>query len=128
MLKLLANENAPRLLVANLRQRGHDVRWVLEGRRGISDPQVLGEALAEQRVLLTWDKDFGELVFRKGQGASCGVILVRVHATRSQAELSGIVLAVLEAHESSWRDHFAVIGRRRVRIRPLPPPGSAGGT
>ena len=64
MLKLLANENAPRQLVATLRQRGHDVRWVLEEERGIGDPQVLREALAEQRILLTGDKDFGELVFR----------------------------------------------------------------
>lgn len=123
MLKLLANENAPRLIVANLRQRGHDVRWVLEERRGIADPQVLREALAEGRVLLTWDKDFGDLVFRDGREASCGVILVRVHGTRSQAELSGIVVPVLEAHEASWPGHFAVIGRRRVRIKPLPERG-----
>ncbi len=120
MLKLLANENLPRQLVAALRSRGHDVRWVLEEQRGIADPVVLREALAEQRVLLTGDKDFGDLVFREGRDASCGVILMRVHGTTSQTELTGIVLPVLESHETDWPGHFAVIERKRVRIRPLP--------
>ncbi len=120
MLKLLANENVPRQLVAALRARGHDVRWVLEERRGIGDPVVLGEALAEGRVLMTCDKDFGELVFRKGRDASCGVILMRVHGTVSQAQLVAIVLPALESHEAQWPGHFAVITRKRVRIRPLP--------
>lgn len=120
MLKLLANENLPRQLVAALRARGHDVRWVLEERRGIADPVVLREALAEGRVLLTGDKDFGDLVFREGRDASCGVILMRVHGTVSQAQLVAIVLPALESHEAQWRGHFAVITRKRVRIRPLP--------
>ena len=120
MLKLLANENIPRLLVAELRQRGHDVRWIVEEQRGMSDPQVLQEALAQERLLLTGDKDFGELVYREGRDASCGIILLKVRDTSSQAELTSIVRPVLEAHEASWRDHFSVIERRRVRIRPLP--------
>lgn len=120
MLKLLANENAPRLLVTTLRTRGHDVRWVLEEQRGVTDPAVLQDALAEGRVLLTWDKDFGELVFRRGRDGSCGVVLVRVHGTRSQADLAQIVLPVLEAHEAAWPGRFAVIERSRVRIKPLP--------
>jgi predicted nuclease of predicted toxin-antitoxin system len=82
MLTLLANENIPRMLVSQLRQRGHDVRWVWEEQRGISDPQVLAEAMEQVRILLTADKDFGELVFRQGKQASCGVILIRL-ASRS---------------------------------------------
>lgn len=120
MLQLLANENVPRLLVARLRERGHDVHWVREESRGISDAAVLAEALAQQRVLLTFDKDFGELVFEQGKDATYGVILVRVLGTRSQEELVQIVLPVLETHESSWANHFSVIGRRRVRVKPLP--------
>lgn len=84
MLKLLANENTPRLLVAELRARGHDVRWVLEEARGIADPVVLRQAVTEQRILLTGDKDFGDLVFREGRAASCGIVLLRVHGTTSQ--------------------------------------------
>ena len=104
MLKLLANENTPRKLVTTLRERGHDVRWVLESERGIADPQVLREALAEGRILLTGDKDFGELVFREGRDASCGVILLRVRGTTSQAELVAIVLPLINKHEPDRPD------------------------
>ena len=62
MLRLLANENIPRLLIEQLRQRGHDVSWIREQNRGISDPLVLANAMKEARVLLTMDKDFGEYV------------------------------------------------------------------
>jgi predicted nuclease of predicted toxin-antitoxin system len=120
MLKLLANENVQRLLVAKLRDRGHDIRWVLEESRGIDDPHVLREALSEGRVLLTWDKDFGELVYRQGKSASNGVILLRVFDTKSQAEVVELIVPILEAHESSWPGHFSVIDRSRVRVRPLP--------
>lgn len=87
MLKLLANENTQRLLVTRLRERGHDVRWVLEEERGMADPQVLSEALAEGRILLTWDKDFGDLVYRQGRSASNGLILLRVFNTRLSRRL-----------------------------------------
>ncbi len=120
MLKLLANENVQSLLVSRLRERGHDVRWVLEERRGIADPQVLRQALTEGRVLLTWDKDFGDVVYRQGKSASNGIVLLRVTETRSQADVVRIVLPVLETHTMSWPGHFSVIDRSRVRIRPLP--------
>ncbi|MBV8780534.1 MAG: DUF5615 family PIN-like protein [Phycisphaerae bacterium] len=120
MLKLLANENIPRLLIAQLRERGHDVRWVLKEQRGLGDPTVLASAFAEDRVLLTADKDFGELIFRAGKYASNGVILLRVLNTKSQVKLTQIALPVLEAHEASWLGHFSVIDLHRVRVRPLP--------
>lgn len=89
----------------------------------MADPQVLSDALREGRVLLTWDKDFGDLVFRDGREGSCGVVLVRVHGTRTQAELAGIVIPVLEAHVGAWQGHYSVIDRRRLRIRRLPERG-----
>jgi predicted nuclease of predicted toxin-antitoxin system len=120
VLKLLANENVPRLVVTRLRERGHDVQWGLEENRGIADPIVLEKAWSDRRVLLTLDKDFGELVFQQGMEAACGVILIRLLGTKSQSELAQIVVPVLEAHESAWANHFSVIGRRRVRVKPLP--------
>jgi predicted nuclease of predicted toxin-antitoxin system len=119
MLRLLANENIPRLLVARLRERNHDVRWIMEERRGIADPMVLAEAIQQQRVLLTCDKDFGELVFRQGRQASCGIILIRLIA-RSQAVWVDRVLPQLEAHEMRWTGHFGVLGSRKIRIAELP--------
>jgi predicted nuclease of predicted toxin-antitoxin system len=119
LLRLLANENIPRLLIEQLRQRSHDVRWIREDRRGISDPAVLADAMAEHRILLTIDKDFGEFVFRHGLAASCGIVLLRVTSS-SQAEFAGLVTPILDANEARWVGHFSVISNKRIRVVALP--------
>ncbi|MBI2392261.1 MAG: DUF5615 family PIN-like protein [Deltaproteobacteria bacterium] len=60
-MRLLANENFPRQAVEALRAAGHDVAWVVEGTPSVEDRSVLQQAVAEERVLVTLDKDFGEL-------------------------------------------------------------------
>src|SRR5262249_57935820 len=77
-MRLLANENFPALAVDTPRARGHEVAWVRTDNPGSSDQQVLARAVAEDRLLLTFDKDFGELAFRAGLPASCGVVLFRI--------------------------------------------------
>ena len=62
-MRVLANENVPAALVERLRSVGHDVARVRERSPGIADPQVIEWAINDQRVLLTFDKDFGELAF-----------------------------------------------------------------
>jgi predicted nuclease of predicted toxin-antitoxin system len=66
-MRVCANENIPEDCVSRLRQSGHDVLWIREVAPGSSDPDVLSRALAEERLLITFDKDFGELAFRRGQ-------------------------------------------------------------
>src|SRR6185369_5092233 len=77
-MRLCANENVPGDCVAALRQRGHDVFWIREVARGSSDDAVLATAQAEARLLITFDKDFGALVFHRGMAASRGVVLFRL--------------------------------------------------
>ena len=60
-MRFLANENFPRAAVAALEAAGHDVVWVRTAAPGASDRQVLAWAEREERILLTFDKDFGEL-------------------------------------------------------------------
>lgn len=72
-MRILANENFPGPVIRALRQRGHDVVSVKETMRGASDPQVLARAQAEERLVVAFDKDFGELAFRFGLPARCGV-------------------------------------------------------
>ena len=79
-MRFLANENFPLDAVEVLRQNGHDVVWIRVESPGISDPEVLSRAQAENRILLTFDKDFGELAFRSKLPASVGVILFRIKA------------------------------------------------
>jgi len=75
--KLLADEGVDRPIVERLRQSSHQVWYVTEMEPGISDNLVLDLANREGAVLLTADKDFGELVFRQGR-MTRGVILIRL--------------------------------------------------
>ena len=117
---LLANENFPGVAVDALRARGHDVAWVRTDAPGSDDRTVLARAVAEGRLLLTFDKDFGELAFRAGLPASSGVVLFRI-APISPAHIADVAVAVLESR-NDWAGHFSVIEESRVRMTPLPPP------
>jgi predicted nuclease of predicted toxin-antitoxin system len=70
MAKFLANENVPGAAIEAARQAGVDIRWVREISPGIRDEAVLALAQAEGRVLLTFDKDFGEMAFERGKTAT----------------------------------------------------------
>lgn len=117
-MKVLADENFPRKAVEALRVGGHDVLWVRTDCPGISDQDVLAKAQAEDRVIVTFDKDFGELAFRSVLPAACGIILFRLRAASSQAA-SHIILSVLESRPD-WRGLFATVDSERLRIRTLP--------
>ncbi len=117
-MQLLANENFPGAAVTSLRLQGHDVAWIREDSPGSSDLQVLERAQKEGRVLITFDKDFGELAFRYGLPATCGVILFRI-STPSSEHISRVALAVFQARQD-WAGHFSVIEDTRIRMTPLP--------
>jgi len=118
MMRFLANENFPYDAVSALRSAGYDVAWVLTDNPGSSDRNVLRRANAEGRILLTFDKDFGELAFREGLSSECGIILFRIPKS-SSAEIAGTVLSVLSSR-SDWAGHFSVIETNRIRMRITP--------
>ncbi len=120
-MRLCANENLPEDCILRLRQNGHDVLWIREASPGVPDTEVLTRPLAENRLLLTFDKDFGELVFRRGANASHGVVLFRI-AQPSAAAVAGRVAAVL-ASRDDWAGHFSVVEEFAVRMRLLPASG-----
>jgi predicted nuclease of predicted toxin-antitoxin system len=117
-MRLLANENVPGDAVAELRGAGHDVAWVRTEAPGSSDPHVLAWAIRELRILLTFDKDFGELALRAKLPPECGVILIRLDMP--PAATAGRLLARLIDARDDWAGHFAVIEPGRVRMRRLP--------
>ena len=63
-------------LVEALRREGHDVTYILEMRPGATDTEVLQQARRDERILLTVDKDFGELVYRLRRPVP-GLVLLR---------------------------------------------------
>ena len=113
-----ANENVPGDCVAVLRQRGHDVLWVREIARGSGDDAVLAKAQSEARVLITFDKDFGELVFRRGKAASRGIVLFRLRKL-SPDFVARRVAQILES-TAEWEGHYGVVDEHSIRLRPLP--------
>lgn len=117
-MRLCANENVPGDSVAVLRQRGHDVVWIREAARGSEDDAVLARAQTEARLLITFDKDFGELVFRRGKSASRGIVLFRLRKP-SPDFVARRVAQVLEA-TTEWEGHYAVVDEHSIRLRPLP--------
>src|SRR5262249_42729219 len=80
-MRLLVNENVSGTVIEELRVRGHDVLSVKESMRSEQDDVILDRAQAEQRIVVTHDKDFGELAFRSRLPASSGVILFRLSGT-----------------------------------------------
>ena len=118
-MRFLANENVPRSAVEALRADGHDVSWIRTDALGLTDEAVLARARADGRVLLTFDKDFGELVLKRGASASYGVVLFRIPLSLPLAV--GQTVARVIGSRSDWEGHFSVVEAGRVRMRALAP-------
>ncbi|HUG19105.1 MAG TPA: DUF5615 family PIN-like protein [Planctomycetaceae bacterium] len=118
MAKFLANENVPRDAVIAARQLEIDLAWIKELAPGVPDEEVLTMSLDQERVLVTFDKDFGELAFQQGKDASCGVILFRPRLQSPQF-LAQFVVSVL-SQVIDWEGHFAVAQETNIRVIPLP--------
>jgi predicted nuclease of predicted toxin-antitoxin system len=71
-MRFLANENFPGAAVTALQAAGHDVVWVRIAAPGTTDPDVLAWAARDERMLLTLDKDFGELARGSALPRTCG--------------------------------------------------------
>lgn len=78
-MRILADENMVADAVTSQRAAGHDVRWTVETHRSAGDPNLLELATQEGRTLITFDKDFGDLVHREQMPAPFGILLFRLH-------------------------------------------------
>ena len=113
---LFADEGVERQVVERLRQDGYQVHYVAEMDPGISDDEILQQANQAEALLVTADKDFGELVFRLGQAAS-GVVLLRL-AGLSPDTKAKLVAAVFRQHADELQAAFSVVTPGGIRIRP----------
>ncbi len=116
-MKFLADECCDAPLIEKLRALGYDVLYVVEEMRAEPDTEVLAKAFAENRILITEDKDFGELVYRLKKEAA-GIILLRF--APSQAELKWSRLReLIQRNDVILMNHFIVVDAEKFRIRPL---------
>ncbi|MFQ6033014.1 MAG: DUF5615 family PIN-like protein [Candidatus Zixiibacteriota bacterium] len=100
-----------------MRAEGYDVLWVRESQPGLVDSQVAKLALKEDRLLITFDKDFGDMIFQQGGMNVPGIILFRFRLRSPEAVASQIVKSL--AQEVDWDGRYAVVTESQVRIVPL---------
>lgn len=117
MQRFLADENVPLPIVEAIRSAGFDVMSVCDTARSIDDEDVLALAVNESRILITFDKDFGELVFHAG-AASCGIILIRPRSLPPDELVRTIVTSL--CGDWTWAGQLTVIDGQYIRFRRLP--------
>lgn len=116
---LLADEDFPGIAVRWLREAGHDVVWARTSMPGQSDAVLLAAAQKESRVVLTCDKDFGELAFHWGLPATCGIVLFRFNPSSPEFFLERMKELMAAEQQIGFTGSFSVVEADRVRSRPL---------
>lgn len=116
-MKFLGDENLDWQIVERLRLDGHEVLYVVEMQPGIPDDEVLNLANNESAILLTSDKDFGELVFRLRRIAA-GVVLIRLFGLASN-DRAEIIANAINEHVDELLGAFTVISSKSIRIRKI---------
>ena len=119
-MKFFADENVARAITQWLRQAGHDVLSAAEANPGEDDAVWLRYAEETARVVVTSDKDFGELIFRDRLN-SHGIVLIRMQRLSLRERLARLT-AVWSIVEANPEGKFIVITEGRVRVRSLKPP------
>jgi len=116
-MKFIANENIPLASVKLLRQAGLTVDAIVEDSPGVSDEQVLLRANRENSVILTFDRDYGDLVFRKKIALPAGLVYFRM-TPKSPDEVAKILLWVIKS-QITLLAKFTIVERDRIRQRPF---------
>lgn len=114
-MNLVADENIDRQIVDRLRHDGHVVVWVADVAPSIPDEDVLQIAVSSPAVLVTEDKDFGELVYRRGL-SHAGVLLIRLEGLDNVTKAEVVSQAVRD-NEAELPGAFTVVSPDLVRLR-----------
>lgn len=114
-MKFLADENFPGPSVSILREKQIDVKWIAETAPGIPDEDVINLSNDEDRVILTHDSDYGELIYRVGHRPKSGVIYFRLSAFKP-SDPGNILIEILKSY-SSFTGRLVVIDGNSIRER-----------
>jgi predicted nuclease of predicted toxin-antitoxin system len=117
-MRFLADENVPVGVVEELIAAAHDVQWVVWLAPGLLDSEVLRRAAMEGRILLTFDKDYGDLAHRSETAIMpAGIVLIRSPVPRTREACRDLARVI--AGRGDWAGHFSVIEPSRIRRREL---------
>jgi predicted nuclease of predicted toxin-antitoxin system len=113
-MRLLVDECVGPSVVRWLRENNYDAVSAFEDCRGWDDERILEKALSEGRIVVTMDKDFGEMVFRM-RLPHCGIILLRCEYCSASKKIS-MMEKVLSLPESDLSGRFVVVTESGIRI------------
>jgi predicted nuclease of predicted toxin-antitoxin system len=113
----VADENIDTDIIDILRKNGVNIISIAEDFPSIPDMDVLKISNNHEAILITADKDFGELIFRRGE-ISEGVILLRIFGI-SQKQKARMILDVFKNHLTEFSGSFTVINKNKVRVKKM---------
>jgi predicted nuclease of predicted toxin-antitoxin system len=116
-IRFLADVNVEKRIVESLRDAGHDVKWIPDYDCQLEDAELLDLANAEGRILITNDKDFGELFFLQKR-LSQGIILFRIDGHNVMIKIT-LLRNILRKFADKLPKTFVVISRKRIRFIPM---------
>lgn len=117
-MRLLANENFPLDSVRLLQTQGFDTRAVGTDFQGILDVEVIEIAIREKRLILTFDRDYGELIFLRGYKPLEGVIYFRLIDFKPM-DPGNLLLDLLRNKKMNFHGMFSVVGNNYIRQRKI---------
>ncbi len=115
-MKFLADGNIPYLMVSQLEAYGYDIKYVKTHNAGISDEEVIFLANREDRILITFDSDFGDLIFKKKVLINTGVIFLRLGNFMPE-EPGDLLISLLENKKFDFINKISVVTKDTVRQR-----------
>jgi predicted nuclease of predicted toxin-antitoxin system len=118
MICFLANENIPLASINILRQYGLSITAIIEQYRGISDQQVLQLAHKNKEIIITFDRDYGELIYKRNFLRPHGLIYLRF-IPQYPEEPAEYLIKLLTLKNCTLENMFTVVERDKVRQRPL---------
>lgn len=113
-MRFLVDECMGPVVARWLRGQQHDVFSVYDEARGMDDDAVIAKAFAEDRILLTNDKDFGEQVYRERRPHR-GIVLLRLDNQRAASKIDAL-RQLLEGYAEQLAGRFVVVTEQRVRF------------
>lgn len=119
MMRWLADENIPRSAIAFLRSRGEDTAAIAELSPGIPDEAVIQAARTQGRILVSFDRDHGDLIFGHAVAPPRAVVYLRLEPPNPEI-LQALLASLIAMGEDSLNGYFTVVTETGIRQRPLP--------
>lgn len=116
-LKFIADVNVEKVIVDYLLEEGYDVKWIPDYNCEMLDEDLLEMAKVEGRILITNDKDFGELIFLQKR-LSIGIILIRIKGQKVEGKLK-LIKKLFQNYRNKLLNNFVIITDKELRFIPM---------